>query len=309
MNYWQRINRHPLSLSAFIVIILIGVTLLLIGENAWADGRKKVYVSFKFDGRRFGLIPEEVRKEISDDLANDLATKAEEQYQFLNWVVGSPPSSEEPSWTVTLKAEVVSSTKADGTEKKDRIGRLLHLGSMFGKSIQFEQVDIYPQGSSIPFRDPVKLKKDVESEFELQLSTLLQTKNVRDFINNIPISENVYADEVNQVVIIDFNFNDLHTDTNTKLRVELVDSSDEKSGTLKLVAQKFDGSGEHTGLVKGYFTEVMIPVIRGFSEKNYWHSDFPEVIGAVKNKKVFMESYSPSVFAGVSNHGASSSID
>lgn len=275
------------------------------------DDRKVVYVNFKLVGNkfeRFSVNQDGMSNRIACKMAKEIGGK----YSFLKWVAESPPTSDDPAWTVSLRLVVGNElTLANGKKKKYWKGELVHEVSVDGSTVEFDNsVDIYPVGRPIPFRSPGTIEGVISTQLDEQLPTLFSVPDSPGdkFIKRIPIVQSVIVDRGNKKVVIPINFIDLHSDTKTELRVQLVVLSGETEN-FTIGAQSVDTPGKYRGFVRGDVRSEGLTEIQNFTPNN-WHPDIARVIDSGKEKKVFMyhHSYSDLANNGTTNENGATDV-
>ena len=275
---------------------LAALLLLFAPALAAADDRPIIEVMFSIEGAIFN---EEINAAIQPEIEQMISTRAEKTLGYLNWTPGSADTQETAQWHVLLKVEKVPVTTDDGGTTSGFIGTLGHHGLLGDKKWAFEQIEdketIYPLGRPIPAQEGTLLVNDISGQLDKQLETLFKSPQVKDFLRNIPIVDQVIAD--NELVLVPVRKRDLRTEADSVLAVKF--KHNEKSGRLDLeTTDEVTEEGQYEGYVIARVMDLrLVPVT--IATPTYWDDKLSPIIDSAEDVKVFMLSYSPSLSGGL----------
>jgi hypothetical protein len=270
---------------------------LLIPASLTADERQKIYIQFIIEGQQFDNLPPSGRDRIEADVVKKFSTIAENQWGFIDWTSEPPPSADAIEWKIILRLKSTNLDRDGGGISIGYSATLEHYRKLTidGNPIRFSQTPdnetIYALGSIIPFQNADDLGEDISRQLDKQLGDLLQSKDVRTFLQNVPIVEQVIAEETR--IVVPVNFRDLRSEDDSELKVKI--SGDHSSGSLKLVtASEVQDQGQYQGFIIGFVTGVTIhPLI---IPTPLWDPPpaLTEAINSASEVKVYMITYKPS---------------
>lgn len=295
--------KHPNPMQLFrryarLIAITAPATLLLLLAPAFAgaDDRPVIEVKFTIEGAIFN---QQINAAIQPEIEEMISTRAEKTLGYLNWMPSSPDTQETAQWHVTLKVEKVPVTTDDGSTTSGFIGTLKHRGLLADEEVPFDQTEenetIYPLGRPIPAQEQTILVDDISMQLDKQLETLFKSPQVKGFLRNIPIVDEVIAD--NDLVLVPVRKRDLRTEADSVLAVEF--KHNEKSGRLDLeTTDEVTEEGQYEGYVIARVMDLrLVPVT--IVTPTYWDEKLSPIIDTAKEVKVFMLSYSPSLSGGL----------
>ncbi|MBT8074788.1 MAG: hypothetical protein HKP21_13900 [Xanthomonadales bacterium] len=270
--------------------------LLLTPAYAGADDRPVIEVKFSIEGAIFN---EEINQAIQPEIEQMISTRAAKSLGYLNWIPSSPTLQETAQWNVTLKVEKVPVTTDDGGTTSGFIGTLKHRGVLADQEFMFDQTEenetIYPLGRPIPAQERTILVNDISAQLDKQLETLFKSPQVKAYLRNIPIVDEVIAD--NELVLIPVKKRDLRTEADSVLAVEF--KHNEKTGRLDLeTTDEVTEEGQYEGYVIARVMDLrLVPIT--IVTPTYWDEKLSPIIDSAEEVKVFMLSYSPSLSGGL----------
>jgi len=262
-----------------------------------AEERPVIRVGLKFEGGLSGLISPESREVIKARAENRLCELAEKRWGFLDWS-NDPAVETSAEWEITFNVETRQITNDTGGLSKGTIASLGHTGVLASHPFPFRQTEdnetIYPIGRLIPFNDPAALGDDIDSQLDRQLTSLLESQEVKLFLKKIPIVERIIADADNTRLVVPVKTNDLRTDEDSILRVDFRDSNN-RPGRLDLeTTESVMDDGQYKGYVVAWVTDLRLHQV-SIATPTPWDDKLLPVINSATDVKVYMNVYNPSL--------------
>ena len=295
----NRIQTTWQKFSIGIISALAACLLTLTPPFAAADDRPVIEVNFSITGIMFD---EDTSAAIQPEIEQMVSARAGLSLGYLRWIPSSSTTQETAQWNVSLNVETIPITTDDGETTSGFIGTLKHSGILNAKEYVFVQTEenetIYPLGRPIS-KEQTALVNDISSQLDKQLETLLKSQQVTVFLRNIPLADNVIAD--NSLVLVPVKKRDLRTEADSLLAVEF--KHNQKSGLLNLeTTDEVTEDGEYKGYVIAQVMKFsLVPVT--INTPTYWDEKLSPIIDSAEDVKVFMLSYSPSLSGGLDTEG------
>ena len=295
----NRIQTTWQKFSIGIISALAACLLTLTPPFAAADDRPVIEVNFSITGIMFD---EDTSAAIQPEIEQMVSARAGLSLGYLRWIPSSSTTQETAQWNVSLNVETIPITTDDGETTSGFIGTLKHSGILNAKEYVFVQTEenetIYPLGRPIS-KEQTALVNDISSQLDKQLETLLKSQQVTVFLRNIPLADNVIAD--NSLVLVPVKKRDLRTEADSLLAVEF--KHNQKSGLLNLeTTDEVTEDGEYKGYVLAQVMKFsLVPVT--INTPTYWDEKLSPIIDSAEDVKVFMLSYSPSLSGGLDTEG------
>ena len=293
-------------LSRFRVIFFAAVLLVLVAGATLADpDRPSIRVVFKLDAPTFSDLDEADLVEVAEQATATLSERANRRWGFLEW--GADPASEPVAeWIIVLEEEVLALTDESGEVFEDSIIRLDHSGVIGDTTFGFDQgVDrriLYQWGQPKPVQSATVLADDINTRLGVQLGELLESFEVENFLEKIPLGTTLIADEEKHRLVVPLRIEDLRADRESVLGVVFMAPADQE-GLLELeAAAAVTEEGDHKGYVVGRIMDVVFVGIT-VQPRIWWHQEVVDLITESSDVKIFMLQYSPSLSGTASTDG------
>ena len=303
MRFTCRIPARRRARGVILSACLLIVFQLLPSWLAAAD-RQIIHVQFSIDGQEFENLPSAGRAQIEAEVANKFSTAAENRWGFIDWSPGLSPPADAFEWKIKLRVEVRN--VGPGGASTGYIVTLEHSGVLGDKITRFSQTEenetIYGLGSIIPFQNSDDLGEDISKQLDQQLGILLQSDDVKAFLQTIPIVNEVIADSAGTRIVVPVNIQDLRSKQDSVIDVVFIAANSQIGHlTMKTAAEVMDG-GQYHGYVIGRVTELLLfPV--DISTPTWWDPQLSTVIDSASDVRVYMISYSPSLAGSAATDG------
>ncbi len=234
--------------GTFIATCLFVVTQFVSPDLAAVE-RQKINVHFSIEGEKFSKLPDSGRVLIKNEVAKKFSAAAERQWGFIDWSPDPPISTDAFEWKITLKLHTRDVTLDGGGISTGYIVTLEHSGKLADKAFSFAQTEdnetVYALGSIIEFQDADALGEDISLQLDRQLGVLLQSQDVKTFLQNIPIVDEVIAEETR--IVVPVNIRDLRSKEDSVLDVKFVAGNSQIGHlTMQTAAEVRDG-GQYDG--------------------------------------------------------------
>lgn len=296
--------RIPGGMSFAISLILV---FLFLPSGVAAAERQTIHVHFGIEGEEFDNLPTEGRSRIKADVAEKFSTAAEKRWGFIDWSPGPPSSADDPApppsaddleWKITLRLQSRNLSSETGGTSTGFVVSLEHSGFMANRMFPFAQSEsnetLYPLGSIIPFQNATDLGDDISRQLDRQIGVLLQSQDVQDFLKQVPIVNEVIADNTDTRIVIPVKIRDLRSKQDSVLDIEFIAANSQIGHlTVKTAAEVLDG-GQYHGYVIGRVTDLLLFPI-DIATPTWWDPQLFTVINSASDFKVYMISYSPSL--------------
>ncbi len=270
-----------------------------------AAERQKIKVYFSIEGDKFNGLPVSERERIETEVAEKFSTAAERQWGFIDWSPGPPSSTDAFEWEITLKLHTRDVTSDGGGVSTGYIVTLEHAGKLAGKEFSITQTEgnktVYSLGSIVEFQEAEALGEDILLQLDRQLGILLKSDDTKAFLQNIPIVDEVIAEETR--IVVPVSIRDLRSKEDSVLDVKFVANNSQTGHlTMQTAAEVKDG-GQYDGYVIGFVTALKVfPLIIATP---LWQptKELSEVINSASDVKVYMVTYSPSLAGNTATDG------
>ena len=282
-------------------IFLFALPVFFPGAYLQAEERPRVQVNFQFEGQLFDRITTENRALIKSRTEEMVCELAEARWGFLDWSNELTPEQSAVVWNITLSVEARRIPTDSGGTTLATIATLRHSGQVFAVPFSFPQTEenetIYPLGRTIPFTDSQALGDDVSTQIGNQLVNLLESSQVWEFLESIPIVERVIADADESHIFVPLRNSDLRTDVDSILRVKFK-SSDNQLGSLDLeTSEEVSEEGQYAGYVRSRVMDLRLSPIT-IATPTWWDPQLLAIISSASEVKVYMETYNANLAPG-----------
>jgi len=205
-----------------------------------------------------------------------------------------------------LEEEVLALTDESGEVFEDSIIRLDHSGVIGDTTFGFDQgVDrriLYQWGQPKPVQSATVLADDIDTRLGVQLGELLESFEVENFLEKIPLGTTLIADAEKHRLVVPLRIEDLRADRESVLGVVFMAPADQE-GLLELeAAAAVTEEGDHKGYVVGRIMDVVFVGIT-VQPRIWWHQEVVDLITESSDVKIFMLQYSPSLSGTASTDG------
>jgi len=284
-------GRRRLGFTAAALCVLVA------GAALAAPDRPAIRVVFKLDAPTFSDLEETDFALVAERATTALSARANRRWGFLEW--GSDPDSVPVAeWTIVIEEEVLAVTDESGDVFSDSVIRLEHSGVIGSTTFDFEQTEdrrtLYLWGQPKPVQDSTVLADDIEDKLDAQLGELLESFEVENFLEKIPLGRTVIADAEKQRLVVPLKIEDLRADRDSVLGVVFFELAEEK-GHLELeAAAAVPEEGANKGYVVGRILDVVFVGIT-IPPRIWWDPQVADLISAASDVRVFMFDYSPNL--------------
>ena len=293
-------------LRRFKAIFFAAVLLVLVAGATLADpDRPSIRVVFKLDAPTFSDLDEADLVDVAERATATLSERANRRWGFLEWAA-DPASEPVAEWIIVLEEEVLALTDESGEVFEDSIIRLDHSGVIGDTTFGFDQgVDrrvLYQWGQPKPVQSATVLADDINTRLGVQLGELLESFEVENFLEKIPLGTTLIADAEKHRLVVPLRIEDLRADRESVLGVVFLAPADQE-GLLELeAAAAVTEEGDHKGYVVGRIMDVVFVGIT-VQPRIWWHQEVVDLITESSDVKIFMLQYSPSLSGTASTDG------
>jgi len=287
------------------VVGAAALCVVIAGATAAAPDRPTIRVVLKIDAPTFADLGDAGLAEVADRATAVLAERANRRWGFLEWSA-DPASEPVAEWVISIDEEVLTVTDESGQAFADSIIRLDHSGIIGDRTFDFDQgIDrrvLYQWGQPKPVQSATVLADDVETRLDAQLMELLDSFEVENFLEKIPLGTTLIADADKHRLVVPLKIEDLRADRESVLGVMFVAAADEE-GLLELeAAASVTEEGDQKGYVVGRIMDVIFVGIT-VPPRIWWNQEVADLIADSSDVKIFMLRYSPSLAGTPSTDG------
>jgi len=278
---------------------------LVAGAAPAAPDRPSIRVVFKLDAPTFSDFEEADLARVAERAMDTLSARANRRWGFLEW--GAEPASEPVAdWIIVLAEEVLAVTDESGEVFEDSVIRLEHSGVIGDTTFGFDQSEnrrtVYLWGQPKPVQAAAVLADDIEDRLDTQLGELLESFEVENFLEKIPLGSTLITDAEKHRLVVPLKIEDLRADRESVLGVVFMAPADQE-GLIELeAAAAVTEEGDHKGYVVGRIMDVVFVGIT-VQPRIWWHQEVVDLITESSDVKIFMLQYSPSLSGTASTDG------
>lgn len=288
-----------------IMVWAAALCVLAAGATLAGPDRPTIRVVFKVDAPTFSDLGETGIDEVAKRATATLSEKANRRWGFLEWSA-DPASDPVAEWTIVLEEEVLALTDESGQVFEDSVIRLDHSGTIGDTTFSFDQgLDrrvLYQWGQPKPVQSATVLADDIDTRLGSQLGELLESFEVENFLEKIPLGTTLIADAEKHRLVVPLKIEDLRADRESVFGVVFVAAADEE-GLLELeAAAAVTEEGDQKGYVVGRIMDVIFVGIT-VPPRIWWNQEVADLIADSSDVKIFMLQYSPSLSGTASTDG------
>lgn len=280
-----------------VTVWVAALSVLVAGATLAAPDRPAIRVVFEVDAPTFADLGETGLAEVAERATAALSERANRRWGFLEWSA-DPASEPVAEWVIAIEEEVLAVTDESGQVFEDSVIRLDHSGIIGDTTFSFDQgLDrrvLYQWGQPKPVQSATVLADDIDTRLDVQLGELLESFEVENFLEKIPLGDTLIADAEKQRLVVPLKIEDLRADRESVLGVVFVAAAHEE-GLLELeAAAAVTEDGDQQGYVVGRIMDVVFVGIT-VPPRIWWNQEVADLIADSSDVKIFMLRYNPSL--------------